>query len=89
MRSKTPGSLSVWILATRPKTLPAAVAPVIVGSAVAFADKFFAPLPAMAAHVAAAVVVTADLISPPGERTTELLCLTHTERQALIQVWRD
>ena len=49
MRSKTPGSLSVWILATRPKTLPAAVAPVIVGSAVAFTDQCLAPLPAMAA----------------------------------------
>jgi 1,4-dihydroxy-2-naphthoate polyprenyltransferase len=38
-----------WLLAIRPKTLPAAVAPVLVGSAFAAADKAFAPLPALAA----------------------------------------
>ena len=30
--------ISVWILASRPKTLPAALAPVLIGSAMAFAD---------------------------------------------------
>ena len=38
-----------WLLATRPKTLPAAVAPVMVGSAQAYADQDFALLPALAA----------------------------------------
>ena len=38
-----------WLLATRPKTLPAAVAPVLVGTALAYADQGFAPLPAAAA----------------------------------------
>jgi 1,4-dihydroxy-2-naphthoate octaprenyltransferase len=38
-----------WILATRPRTLPAAVAPVLVGTAMAVADKQFAWLPALAA----------------------------------------
>jgi 1,4-dihydroxy-2-naphthoate polyprenyltransferase len=39
----------VWVLATRPKTLPAAVGPVLVGSSLAFADGGFDLLPAMAA----------------------------------------
>jgi 1,4-dihydroxy-2-naphthoate octaprenyltransferase len=39
----------IWLLATRPKTLPAAVAPVVVGTALAYADHGFALLPALAA----------------------------------------
>lgn len=38
-----------WLLATRPKTLPAAIAPVVVGTAAALGDRVFAPLPALAA----------------------------------------
>ncbi len=40
-RLSQPGRLRVWLLATRPKTLGAAVAPVLIGSAIAHADGVF------------------------------------------------
>lgn len=40
--------MSAWLLATRPKTLPAAVAPVIVGCAMAYVDQKFSLGPAVA-----------------------------------------
>ena len=43
----------IWMLAARPKTLPAAAAPVIVGSAVATVDGAFRWGPALAALLAA------------------------------------
>ena len=39
----------IWLLASRPRTLPAAVAPVLVGTSLAWADGRFSPLPALAA----------------------------------------
>ncbi len=42
-----------WLLASRPKTLPAAVSPVIIGSAVAFAEHSFRFGPALAAFLGA------------------------------------
>lgn len=39
----------IWILAVRPKTLPAAAAPVIVGAALAVSDGYWQWLPALAA----------------------------------------
>lgn len=42
-------NFNAWMLAARPRTLPAAVAPVVLGSAMAFADKNFVWLPALAA----------------------------------------
>ena len=44
-----PGFWRSWLIAARPKTLPAAAAPVILGSAVAFAEGGFRPGPALAA----------------------------------------
>ena len=51
-----------WISATRPKTLPAAVAPVVVGSALAYAHRDFMALPAVAAlAVALFLQISANL----------------------------
>jgi len=44
-----PGTPKLWILAIRPRTLPASVAPVIVGTAMAISDKGFKPTAALAA----------------------------------------
>ncbi len=45
--------VGVWMLAARPRTLPAAIAPVMLGSATAVADKSFVWLPAVAALMVA------------------------------------
>jgi 1,4-dihydroxy-2-naphthoate octaprenyltransferase len=39
--SETISALKVWLAATRPRTLPAAIAPVLVGSAFAWSDRTF------------------------------------------------
>ena len=43
------GEISLWVLAIRPRTLPAAVSPVLVGAAAAAADHAFRLFPALAA----------------------------------------
>ncbi|NWG19960.1 MAG: 1,4-dihydroxy-2-naphthoate polyprenyltransferase [Chloroflexi bacterium] len=48
--------LRAWMLAARPQTLPAAVAPVLVGSAVALTAGSFRPLPFVAALFAALLI---------------------------------
>ena len=45
-----------WVIAARPQTLPAAAAPVIVGVGLALRAGAFAPLPALAALVGAALI---------------------------------
>jgi 1,4-dihydroxy-2-naphthoate polyprenyltransferase len=51
--STRPSLLQTWILASRPRTLPAAAAPVVVGTAIAFSDGRFAWGPALAALLGA------------------------------------
>jgi 1,4-dihydroxy-2-naphthoate octaprenyltransferase len=46
----------VWLMAARPQTLPAAAAPVVVGTGLASHDGVFAPLPALLALVGAALI---------------------------------
>ena len=48
-----PSTLEIWILALRPKTLPAAMGPVLVGTALAAGDQAFRIGPALAALLAA------------------------------------
>ena len=45
-----------WLIAARPHTLPAAAAPVLVGTALAYHDGVFAPLPGLAALLGAALI---------------------------------
>jgi 1,4-dihydroxy-2-naphthoate octaprenyltransferase len=45
-----------WLMAARPHTLPAAAAPVIVGTGLAVQEGLFAPLPALAAFLGAALI---------------------------------
>lgn len=56
LHSETPTPLQAWFLAARPRTLPAAVAPVIVGTAVAIAERS-AHLPSVIACVAVALLL--------------------------------
>jgi 1,4-dihydroxy-2-naphthoate octaprenyltransferase len=48
-----PSHMQIWLMAARPRTLPAAAAPVIVGSASAFSTGHFDLLPALAALLGA------------------------------------
>ncbi|NWJ48090.1 MAG: 1,4-dihydroxy-2-naphthoate polyprenyltransferase [Chloroflexi bacterium] len=51
-----PTKRQAWLMASRPKTLPAATAPVLVGTAAAFYDKGFSLFPALAALAGALLI---------------------------------
>ena len=54
-----PGSTAVWLLAARPRTLPAAVAPVMIGTAMAFGDGALHGPAALAALICAVLIQVA------------------------------
>lgn len=54
--NQVPSRLRAWIQASRPKTLTAAVTPVVVGTAIALANGAFKPLPALAALYCATAI---------------------------------
>ncbi|MDP3581041.1 MAG: 1,4-dihydroxy-2-naphthoate polyprenyltransferase [Ignavibacteria bacterium] len=54
--AKTITKLDAWILATRPRTLPAALVPVLVGSSIAIHDEMFKPLAAIVALLCAILI---------------------------------
>ena len=51
-----PGQARAWLLASRPATLPAAVTPVLVGTAVGAAEATFRPIPFLVALLAAVLI---------------------------------
>jgi 1,4-dihydroxy-2-naphthoate octaprenyltransferase len=54
--AQTPTFFQSWLLAARPKTLPAAAVPVIVGTAVALSEGVFSPGPTLAALLGALLI---------------------------------
>lgn len=83
--SKEPISkLSAWTLAVRPKTLPAAVAPVLVGSAAAMADGHFVWLPAAAALAVAVMMQIA--VNLANDYFDYIKGIDTAERQGPIRV---
>ncbi len=51
-----PGAVRTWLLASRPKTLPAAAVPVLIGTAMAWGDGVFHPLSALLALLCALLI---------------------------------
>ena len=85
-----PTPFQSWVLATRPKTLPAAIVPVVVGSAIAVADATFVPTAAVAALLVALLLqVGANLANDyfdyrSGADTGERLGPTRVTQSGLI-----
>jgi len=85
-----PSAFQAWMLAIRPKTLPAGAMPVVVGSALAFADGSFRPLPALVALICAlGIQIATNFINEiydfrKGADTSERLGPTRTVAAGII-----
>ncbi|MFW9998468.1 MAG: 1,4-dihydroxy-2-naphthoate polyprenyltransferase [Candidatus Odinarchaeota archaeon] len=90
----------IWLLAARPKTLPAAAAPVVVGAAVAISEQVFSLWPALAALLGALLIQIGTNFAndvfdyKKGADTTERLGPMRvtqagllTPRQVLLGMW--
>lgn len=88
--SSKPSAVQAWLLAIRPKTLPAGAVPVILASALALADGVFRPLPALVALVCAlGIQVATNFINEiydfrKGADTSERLGPTRTVAAGII-----
>lgn len=85
-----PSVFQAWMLAIRPKTLPAGAMPVVIGSALAAADGAFNPLPALVALVCAlGIQIVTNFINEiydfrKGADTAERLGPTRTVADGII-----
>ena len=88
--STQPSAFQAWMLAIRPKTLPAGAMPVVIGSALAFANGAFRPLPALVALVCAlGIQIATNFINEiydfrKGADTSERLGPTRTVAAGII-----
>lgn len=91
------GGVRVWLLAIRPRTLTAAMAPVLVGTGLAAADGVVAFLPALAALVGAVLIQVATNLANDyfdfvkGSDTPDRIGPTRVTQAGLLtppQVWR-
>ena len=89
-RPARPGKFQVWLLAARPKTLPAAAAPVVVGTAVAISEDVFSSWPALAALAGALLIQIGTNFAndvfdyKKGADTTERLGPTRVTQAGLL-----
>jgi len=88
--SSKPSAVQSWLLAIRPKTLPAGAIPVVLASALAAADGKFRPIPALVALVCAlGIQVATNFINEiydfrKGADTSERLGPTRTVAAGII-----
>lgn len=88
--NQSPTKLQIWLLAARPKTLPAAAAPVVVGTAVAIGEAVFQWGPALAALLGALLIQIGTNFAndvfdyKKGADTTERLGPTRVTQAGLL-----